>query len=95
MKITREIIEHVANLARLTLTEQEIERLTSEMGSIIEYVDKLDELDTSDVAPTSHVIPVQNVLREDRVEESYDRGKILANAPRQENGYFKVPKVVE
>ena len=95
MKITRETIEHVAGLARLNLTEQEKEKLTSEMGNIISYVDKLNELDTSNVAPTAHVIPIKNVFREDKVEESYDREKILANAASHEEGCFKVPKVVE
>lgn len=95
MKITRETIEHVANLARLNLTEQETEKLTSEMASIISYVDKLNELDTSDIQPTQHVLSISNVFREDKVEASYQREKILANAPSQENGCFKVPKVVE
>jgi aspartyl-tRNA(Asn)/glutamyl-tRNA(Gln) amidotransferase subunit C len=95
VKITKEIIEHVANLARLNLTETEKESLTSEMASILEYVDKLNELDTSNVEPTSHVMPVKNVFREDRTENSYDREKILANAPSTEDGCFKVPKVVE
>ncbi|MCX8131644.1 MAG: Asp-tRNA(Asn)/Glu-tRNA(Gln) amidotransferase subunit GatC [Clostridia bacterium] len=95
MRITRETIEHVANLARLNLSEQEKEKLTSEMGNIIAYVDKLNELDTGSIQPTSHVLPVKNVFREDKTEKSYDREKILANAPSQEDGCFKVPKVVE
>ncbi|MDK2799468.1 MAG: aspartyl-tRNA(Asn)/glutamyl-tRNA(Gln) amidotransferase subunit [Clostridiales bacterium] len=95
MKITREQVEHVANLARLNLTEEEKERLTSEMESIIAFADKLNELDTSEVEPTAHAIPIQNVFREDVVEPSYDRGKILQNAPSQEKGCFKVPNIVE
>ncbi len=95
MKITKETIEHVANLARLNLTEEEKQRLTHEMADIIAYVDKLNELDTSDVQPTAHVIPIKNVFREDEVKKSFDREKILANAPSEENGCFKVPKVVE
>lgn len=95
MKITRETIEHVANLARLNLTELEKEKLTTEMASIISYVDKLNELDTSGILPTAHVIPIKNVFREDKVEKSYDREKILANAPSHEDGCFKVPKVME
>ena len=95
MKVTRETIEHVADLARLNLTEIEKERLTSEMEKIISYVDKLNELDTFDVKPMEHVIPIRNVLREDKTEKSYDREKILANAPLSEDGCFKVPKVVE
>ncbi len=95
MKVNRETIEHVAELSRLNLTETEKERLTSEMEKIISYVDKLNELDTSDVKPMEHVIPIRNVLREDKTEKSYDREKILANAPFREDGCFKVPKVVE
>lgn len=95
MKITEETIEHVANLARLKLTEAEKEKLTSQMAEIISYVDKLNELDTSGVEPTAHVIPIRNVFREDVVTESYDREKILSNASAQEDGCFKVPKVME
>lgn len=95
MKITKEMVEYVANLARLNLTEQEKERLTEDMADILAYVDKLNELDTSGVEPTSHVIPIYNVLREDVVKESYDREIILENAPSKEDGCFKVPKVVE
>ena len=95
MKITKDTIEHVANLARLNLTEDEKARLTLDMENIISYVDKLNELDTSNVKPTDHVIPVRNVFREDNVEPSYSKEKILANAPVQEEGCFKVPKIVE
>ena len=95
MKVTKETIENVANLARLKLTEQEAETLTSEMESIITYVDKLNELDTSGVEPTQHVLSIRNIFREDKTGNSYDREKILSNAPTQENGCFKVPKVVE
>ena len=95
MKVTRETIEHVADLARLNLTENEKKRLTSEMEQIISYMDKLNELDTSDIKPMEHVIPIWNVLREDIAEKSYDREKMLANAPLSEDGCFKVPRVVE
>lgn len=95
MKITRETIEYVANLARLNLSENEKEKLTEDMADIITYVDKLNELDTSNVEPTSHVMLIRNIFREDKVEKSYDREKIIANAPASENGCFKVPKVVE
>ena len=95
MKVTKETIEHVANLARLNISEAEKEKLTSEMENIISYVDKLNELDTSDVKPMEHVIPIQNVLREDRVTGSFDRDKLLKGAPSQEAGCYKVPKVVE
>ncbi|MCX7746749.1 MAG: Asp-tRNA(Asn)/Glu-tRNA(Gln) amidotransferase subunit GatC [Clostridia bacterium] len=95
MKINKEMIEHVANLARLNLTEGEKEKLTKEMENILSYVDKLNELDTSNVNPTAHVMPIKNVFREDQVQKSFDRDKILMNAPSKEEGCFKVPKVVE
>ncbi|HOP99298.1 MAG TPA: Asp-tRNA(Asn)/Glu-tRNA(Gln) amidotransferase subunit GatC [Acetivibrio clariflavus] len=95
MKISKDIIEHVANLARLNLTEEEKSALASDMEQIISYVDKLNELDTSNVEPTNHVIPITNVFREDKAEASYPREKILANAPSSQDGCFKVPKIVE
>jgi aspartyl-tRNA(Asn)/glutamyl-tRNA(Gln) amidotransferase subunit C len=95
MGVTRETIEHVAGLARLNITEAETDKLTTEMEKIIAWVDKLNELDTSGIKPMEHVIPLKNVLREDRVERSFDRDRILANAPSSEDGCFKVPKVVE
>jgi aspartyl-tRNA(Asn)/glutamyl-tRNA(Gln) amidotransferase subunit C len=95
MEITKDVIEHVASLARLNLTVREKEKLTLEMANIVSYMDKLNELDTSNVVPTAHVMPIRNVFREDKVFKSYEREKILANAPSRENGCFKVPKVVE
>lgn len=95
MDITKETIEHVAGLARLNLTPEEKETLTKEMAGIISYVDKLNELDTSNVQPTSHVLPIKNVFREDVSGDSYDREVILSNAQAKEDGCFKVPKVVE
>lgn len=95
MKVTKETIEHVANLARLNISESEKEKLTLEMENIISYVDKLNELDTTNVKPMEHVIPIQNVLREDVVTGSYEREKLLKSAPSQEDGCYKVPKVME
>lgn len=95
MKVTRETIEHVAGLARLNITEEEKDKFTLDMENILSYVDKLNELDTSGVKPMEHVIPLKNVLREDKVEKSCDRDIILANAPSREEGCIKVPKVVE
>lgn len=95
MKVTKETIKHVADLARLNITETEREKLTAEMENIISYVDKLNELDTTDVQPMEHVIPMRNVLREDVVTGSFDREKLLKSAPSHEDGCYKVPKVVE
>jgi aspartyl-tRNA(Asn)/glutamyl-tRNA(Gln) amidotransferase subunit C len=69
--------------------------MTKEMDDIVSYVDKLNELDTEGIVPREHVIPVNNVLREDEIKESFDREILLANAPDKDNGCFKVPKVVE
>jgi aspartyl-tRNA(Asn)/glutamyl-tRNA(Gln) amidotransferase subunit C len=79
----------------LNLTEEEKDKFTLEMASIIEFADKLNELDTEGIEPTAHVIPIQNVFREDEVRPSYDREEILKNAPEKEDGCFKVPKIVE
>ena len=95
MKVTRETIEHIADLARLNISEKEKDKLTLEMEKILSYVDKLNELDTSDVKPMEHVIPIQNVLREDMVKGSFEREKLMKCAPSHENGCYKVPKVVE
>jgi aspartyl-tRNA(Asn)/glutamyl-tRNA(Gln) amidotransferase subunit C len=95
MKITKEEVLHVAKLARLNLTEEETERLMSDMGSIIGFADKLNELDTEGVVPTAHAIPMQNAFREDEVKPSYDREDILKNAPSSDGDGFLIPKVVE
>ena len=95
MKVTKEIIEHVADLARLNISDSEKEKLVFEMEKIICYVDKLNELDTKDVKPMEHVMPIRNVLREDAAGCSFDREKLLMCAPSAENGCYKVPSVVE
>lgn len=86
---------HVANLARLNLTEDEIEHFTKDMEAIIAFADQINELDINDVKPTDHVIPINNVFRKDEVVEPMDRELLLSNAPSQENGCFSVPKIVE
>jgi len=96
MEITKKEIQYVAQLARLTLSEEETERLAKEMDSIIRYsMDKLKELDTDGVKPMEHVLPIHNVFREDTVEKSSSREDVLKNAPASEDGCFRVPKVVE
>ncbi len=95
MKITKEEVLHVAKLARLNLTEEETERLMNDMGSIIGFANKLNELDTTGVVPTAHAIPMQNAFREDEVKPSYDREDILKNAPSSDGDGFLIPKVVE
>ncbi|MBU4560918.1 Asp-tRNA(Asn)/Glu-tRNA(Gln) amidotransferase subunit GatC [bacterium] len=94
-KITKRDVEYVAKLARLKLSEKEKEKFTKQLDQILKYVDKLNELDTEKVKPTSHVLPLKNVFREDRVGESLKVEKVLENAPEKAKGFFKVPKVIE
>ena len=95
MKVTVETIKHVAKLSRLNLSEEEILKFATEMENIISYVDKLNELDTKGIEPTAHVFPVSNVQRNDEAKQSFDRDKILFNAPLSGDGCFKVPRIVE
>lgn len=95
MKISKETVEHVANLSRLYLSEEEMEGLTGDLQDILSYVDKLSELDTDGVEPTQHVLDIKNVFRKDEKNKSYERDKILSNSPKVEDGCIKVPKIVE
>ena len=95
MKITRETVEYVADLARLSLSEKEKYMMVSQMGEILGYMDKLNSLDTTGVKPLEHVEPMSNVMREDVVKASFKRDKILSNAPDKDAGAFRVPKIVE
>ncbi|SHM64236.1 aspartyl/glutamyl-tRNA(Asn/Gln) amidotransferase subunit C [Caldanaerovirga acetigignens] len=95
MKITIETVEHVANLARLYLSEEEKKEMANTLSSILDYMDKLNELDTANVPPTAHIIPIKNVFREDVVKESLPREEVLKNAPEKERGFFKVPRIIE
>ena len=95
VKITKQEVEHVAKLARLELSDQEQEKLTDQLSNILTYVEKLNELDTKGVAPTSHVLDINNVMRDDVVAESLTQEKALANAPDKAAGHFKVPKIIE
>ena len=93
--ISDETIEYVGILAKLELSEDEKEQAKKDMGSMLDYIDKLNELDTSGVEPMSHVFPVHNVFREDVVVNGDAREKMLANAPEKKDGSFVVPKTVE
>lgn len=95
MAISREQVEHVARLARLGLTDAETVSLTEQLSRILEHMESLQRLDTRDVPPTFHVLPLQNVLRSDDVQDSLPRDTALANAPCAESGAFKVPKITE
>jgi len=91
MTISRDQVRHVAKLARLALTEEEIERLGAQLDSILEAVGKVAELDLDDVPPTSHPLDLVNVFADDEPRPSLDRVDALANAPEAEDGAFKVP----
>ena len=93
--ISDETIEYVGILAKLELTDEEKERAKKDMGSMLDYIDKLVELDTRGVEPMSHVFPVNNVFREDVVTNGDEREAILKNAPEEKNGMFAVPRTFE
>jgi len=95
VKISRKEVEHVALLGRLALSEVEAEDFTRQLNQIFEHFEKLNELDTSQVEPTSHVLQMQNVFRQDQVRPSLPVDEVLANAPDREDGYFRVPRIVE
>ncbi|MGO4110976.1 Asp-tRNA(Asn)/Glu-tRNA(Gln) amidotransferase subunit GatC [Paenibacillus sp. YAF4_2] len=95
MSITIKDVEHVANLARLELTSEEKEQFTGQLNAILKYAEKLDSLNTDNVEPTSHVLPITNVMREDVTRESLPIEKVLLNAPDEEDGQIKVPAVLE
>ena len=93
--ITDETIEYVGILAKLELSPQEREEAGRDMGRMLEYIDKLNQLDTAGVEPASHVFPVNNVFREDVVTNKDDSHNLLKNAPEKKDGAFKVPRTVE
>ncbi len=95
MSLTPEEVDHIALLARLDLSAAERERAGRELSQILDHFEQLNELDTTDVEPTSHVFPVVNVLREDQTRPSLPRADVLLNAPEQADGMFQVPRVVE
>jgi len=95
MKLTKEDVMYVADLARLEFNEEEIGKYVHQLGDILNYEEQLNELDTTGVEPTAHVLPIKNVLREDVPVPSLDREKALMNAPEKDKGCFKVPKVIE
>lgn len=94
MKITTKEISHVADLARLHLSPEEVEAMARQLDDILSYVAKLNELDTVGVVPTTHAISIVNAFREDEVKPSLDREKALANGPQQNGESFVVPRVI-
>jgi aspartyl-tRNA(Asn)/glutamyl-tRNA(Gln) amidotransferase subunit C len=93
-RITRADVEHVAKLARLALTDDEVDALTGELGAILDHAARVSAVDTSEVAPTAHPLPLVNVLRADEPRPSLDREEVLAAAPAVEDDRFRVPPVL-
>jgi aspartyl-tRNA(Asn)/glutamyl-tRNA(Gln) amidotransferase subunit C len=95
MALSKETVEYVANLSRIELKPDELDKISKQLESILGFIDKLSALDVKNIEPTSHILPVSNVLREDVASESLAIEKTLANAPQKEGRFFVVPKVVE
>lgn len=95
MKISKEMVRHIAMLSRLELKEEEIELYQDQLSRILDYVEKLNQVDTSEVEPTSHVLSLNNVFREDKVKVTLTREEALRNAPDGTDKFFRVPKIID
>lgn len=95
MKLSHEEVVHSALLARLGLSQEELEKFRGQLSNILENFEILQQVDTSDVPPTAYPIPLENVVRQDEAASSFPQSEILANAPRQEEGCFRVKAVLE
>jgi len=93
--ISRQDVEHVARLSRLALTDAELERMREQLSGILAYIDKLRALDTASVEPTSHAVPLVNVMRDDETRPCLSQDEALANAPERRGEYARVPKIIE
>ena len=91
--ITVKDVEHVAKLARLELTEEEKEKFAGQLGDVLKYVEQMNEVDTSNVVPMAHAMDFVNVMREDTVNYEQTKAELMKNAPDEEDGFFKVPKI--
>jgi len=95
MKFDKTTVEYASKLARMKLSDEEMAHLSSQLADVLKYIEKLNKVDTSKVEPTSHVLPIKNVFREDKVKKSLDAGDALKNAPGKEGAFFKVPRIIE
>jgi len=95
MSIDKETIKHVAHLARIELQANELEKLSGELHGILDFIDKLKDLNVEQVKPASHILPISNVLREDKLHVSLTSQKALENAPSKKGNFFSVPKIIE
>ena len=94
-RISKEEVKHVANLARLAISEEETEKLQKQLDSIITFAEQLNELDTENIEPTTHVLHMKNVLREDKASPGLPREEVLKNAPDHQDGQIRVPGIME
>jgi len=94
-KIDQNQVRKVAKLSRLELTSEEVEEFAGQLSAILDYMEKMNELDTDNVEPLAHCLPITNVLREDQIKESLGTDKTLANAPQRDGEFFKVPKILD
>jgi len=94
-KIDQAEVRKVAKLSRLDLTEAEVEEFTGQLSAILDYMEKMNELDTANIEPLAHCLPVSNVFREDSVKESLGTEETLSNAPQRDGEFFKVPKILD
>lgn len=94
-KIDESQVKKVAKLSRLELTKAEIEEFTGQLSAILDYMEKMNELNTDEVEPLAHCLPINNVFRQDNVKESLGTEKALANAPQRDEAFFKVPKILD
>jgi len=95
MAITKDTVEYVAHLARIDLKPKELEKLSQQLQEILGFIDKLKRVDIKEIAPTSHILPINNVLRDDKPAESLSSDKALENVPQRQGNFFSVPKVIE
>jgi len=94
-KFGKETVEYTARLARMSLSEGELRTLSGQLDDILGYIEKLNKVNTEKVAPTSHVLPIRNVFRKDKIKPSLDPAQALKNAPEKQGKFFVVPKIIE
>ena len=95
MSVSKDDVKHIADLSRLYLTDEELEKYTRDLSNIVNFANELSNVDVSDITPTAHILDIKNVFRKDEVGPSFDREDILKNAPSKDAGCISVPKVME
>ena len=95
MSISKETLDYVAYLARINLEPNELEKLSHQLQGILDFIDQLKELEIKDIAPTSHILPINSVLRPDKTKASLELSQVLLNAPEKQDNFFVVPQVIE